>query len=123
MTENNLNVALAYYQAVAEKNVSKAEPYLHPDVQILSSLATVTGKTDALESIKGFVNIFKSLKIRASFSNENQVMLAIDLDCPEPIGLFKTAVLMSFKDKHIIKNELFYDARPLEKMRNKIFSS
>lgn len=123
MTDNNLSTAQAYYQALADKNVSKAETCLHPDVQIVSPLDTVTGKNDVTASLKGFVNIFNTLEIRVKFSNENQVMLAIDFDCHAPIGNFRTAVLMTFKDHLIIKNELFYDARPLEKMRDEIFSS
>lgn len=123
MSDNNLNTALAYYQAMAEKNISKLEHYLDSNVRLISPLAIVTGKKDVLEAAKGFVNVFNTLKIRANFSNGNQVMLAIDLDCPKPIGIFQTAVLMTFKNELITESELFYDARPLEKMRNEIFAS
>lgn len=111
MTKDNLNAALSYYQAMAEKNIAKLECYLDTDVTLISPLSKVLGKVAVIEAAKGFVNIFNSLNIRASFSNGNQVMLAVDLNCPEPLGTFKTAVMMTFKDKLIIESELFYDTR------------
>lgn len=122
MSEKNLASALAYYKSMSEKNVSELEQYLHQDVQLISPLATIIGAQAVVEASKGFVQIFKTLTIRAQFSSQNQVMLVMDLDCPAPIGIFRTAVMMTFTDNLITRNELFYDARPLEKYREEIFS-
>lgn len=122
MIEKNLASALAYYKSMSEKNISELEQYLHPDVQLISPLATITGAQAVLEASKGFVQIFKTLTIRTQFNSQNQVMLVMDLDCPAPIGIFRTAVMMTFAGNLIARNELFYDARPLEKYREEIFS-
>jgi hypothetical protein len=50
------------------------------------------------------------------------VMLAYDLDCPAPIGLFRGAVLLTFQEGLIMRYELFYDARPFEKKKDEIFA-
>ena len=55
--------------------------------------------------------------------SDDKVMLVIDLDCPAPIGLFRAAALMAFEDNLIIRNELFYDARPLMNKKDEIFSN
>ncbi len=83
MSEKILDSALAYYKSMSEKNIPELEQYLHPDVQVISPLATVTGIPSVLEASKGFVQIFKSLTVQAQFSSNNQVMLLLDLDCLE----------------------------------------
>ncbi|KAB8040815.1 hypothetical protein GCL60_02485 [Silvanigrella paludirubra] len=122
MNEKILSLALGYYKSMSEKNIPELKQYLHPNVQVISPLATVTGIQSVLEASKGFVQIFKSLTIKSQFISNNQIMLVMDLDCPEPIGFFRSAVMMTFLDNLIIRNELFYDTRPLEKYKEKIFS-
>jgi len=112
---NNIAIAEAYYTAMAEKNIAGMEKYLHPDVRLISPLAEILGKEAVLESAKKLIALFKTLTIRAKFGSEDQAMLAIDLDYPAPIGNLRTAVLMTFKDGLITKNELFFDARPFDK--------
>ncbi len=122
LESKNLDSAVAYYQAMNNKDLSSIENYLHPDVQLISPLAEVKGKNAVLNAVKHFLSIFKKLTIRAQFCNEDQAMLVYDLDCPEPIGLYRGAVLLTFQEGLIIHYELFYDARPIEKMKNEIFS-
>jgi hypothetical protein len=52
-------------------------------------------------------------------------MVAYDVDFGEPIGICRSAVMMTFNDGLITRIELFYDARPFEKNLKKdaIFSS
>lgn len=49
-------------------------------------------------------------------------MLAFDINFPAPIGVVRSAVLMSFKDNLIHRNEMFYDPRALESNKGKIFT-
>ncbi|KJV80299.1 MAG: hypothetical protein ACEY3D_09020 [Rickettsia sp.] len=49
-------------------------------------------------------------------------MLALEFDCPEPIGIFRGASLLSFNDGLISRIELFYDARPFVSKKEEIFS-
>lgn len=89
---------------------------------MISPLATVKGKAAALESIHKLYNIAQHIRVRAQFSNENSVMLALDTDFPAPIGTLPVASLLSFKEGLISQVELFYDARPLEQKKDDIFA-
>lgn len=120
--KKNLASAVAYYQAMNNKDLSVIQKYLHPEVRLISPLADVTGKDAVFNSVKHFLAVFNKLTIRAQCGNGDQVMLAYDLDCPAPIGLFRGAVLLTFQEGLIIRYELFYDARPFERKKDEIFS-
>jgi putative addiction module killer protein len=122
VSDHNLTVALAYYQAMNDKNLTEVAKYLHLEVTLLSPLAKVLGKEAALQAATGFCSFIKKITIRAQFSSQDQVMLAFDIDFPAPIGVVRSAVLMSFKDNLIHRNEVFYDPRALESNQGKIFA-
>jgi hypothetical protein len=42
-------------------------------------------------------------------------MLTYDMDFIAPVGVCRAAALMTFKDGLIIRNEIFFDARPFDK--------
>jgi hypothetical protein len=112
--ENTAAIAEAYYLAMGEKNVQSIEDLVHPDVCLIAPLAKTQGKAAFLEAAKRFTSLFRTLKIRTKLGSEDQAMVVYDLECPEPIGSFSTAVLMTFQEGLIAKIELFYDARPFE---------
>jgi hypothetical protein len=87
-------------------------------------MAELAGKEAVLEAVRRFVNLARSVKVRARFAAGDQVMLAYDVDFPEPLGVCHTAVPMTFRDGLIASIKLFYDARRLEKnlKRDAIFS-
>jgi hypothetical protein len=43
---------------------------------------------------------------------DTEAMLAYDGDFGDPIGICRTAALLTFKDNLIIRIELFFNARP-----------
>jgi hypothetical protein len=122
MSEKNLTSAVAYYQAMNNKDLYTIEKFLHPDVRLISPLADITGKEDVFNSVRHFLAVFNTLTVRAQFSSGTQAMLAYDLDCPAPIGLYRGAVLLTFQEDLIIRYELFYDTKPLAKKKDEIFA-
>jgi len=125
VTERNVTTAEAYYEAMNDKDLAGVARHLHPDVRFVGPMADLVGKEAVLEAAKRFVTLIKSLRVRAKFGSDDTAMLAYDVDFGEPIGICRTAVLMTFKDGLIASIELFYDARPFEKNLKKdaIFSS
>lgn len=115
MSEKNIAIAVAYYQAMNKKDLSAMEKYLHPEVRLIGPLADITGKDAVLGTVKHLLAVFNTLTIRARFGAGDQVMLAYDIDFPAPIGISRAAVLLTFQDGLIIRYELFFDARPFEK--------
>ena len=115
MVEKNIMLANAYYQAMNEKDFLSVEKYWHPDARLITPFGERKGVEAILPAVKEFMNFFKTLTIRASFGSENQAMLVVDLDCPLPIGILRSAVLMTFKNDSIIQSELFFDTQQLMK--------
>lgn len=115
MSEKNIATALAYYQAMNNKDLSALEKYLHSEVQLIGPLAEITGKEAVLGAVKHLLTAFNKLTIRTQFSAGEQVMLVYDIDFPAPIGVSRAAVLLTFQEGLIIRYELFFDARPFEK--------
>jgi hypothetical protein len=110
-TQRNVASAEAYYQAMNDKDLAGVATHLHPDVRFMAPLADLTGK----EAAKRFVGLTKSLKVRAKFGSDDKAMLTYDVDFGEPIGICRTAALMTFQGSLIVGLELFYDARPFER--------
>ena len=111
-TKETITVARSYYDAMGRKDLPEIEKYLHPDVHFKAPLAQTKGKEALLESIEKFFSLFHSSTIHAKFGDEDSAMVVYDLDCPQPIGLFRSVALLRFQDGLIVDVELFYDARP-----------
>ncbi len=116
ISEKKLIFALAYYQAMNNKDLVAIERHLHKEVRLISPLADLKGKGEVLNSIKHLISFLNKVIIRAEFAVKDQVMLAYDIEFPLPIGISQAAVLLTFQDGLIIGYELFFDPRPFEKI-------
>lgn len=121
MVKNNINLAMAYYQAMNERDFTGVEKYLDANVRFTTPLADLTGKEAVIAAIRGFMTVAKKVIINASFGSDNQAMLAYEVEFPAPIGTIPSATLMTFKDGVITRIQLFYDARPFETKKDEIF--
>jgi hypothetical protein len=123
MSENNLSIVLAYYEAINQSNPILAAEKLADNVQIISPLATRTGKVDVAEALKGFCSAVERVTVTAKFTSENQVMLAYDMLFPKPIGNLRAAGLLNVDHGLITSIELFYDGQAVMSKKDQIFSS
>lgn len=115
MSEKNIATAVAYYQAMNNKDLAVMEKYLHPNIRFIGALAELEGKESVLKAVKGILALLNKLTIRAQFEAGDQVMLAYDIEYQAPIGHSRTAALLTFQEGLIIRYEVFFDARPFEK--------
>lgn len=115
MKNNYADMAENYYRAMAEKDISRLEKYLHPDIQFTTPLIKSKGKEAYLEALKGFMAFFTTLTIRAKLQGSDQAMIVYDVSLPQPIGNLPSAALLSFSAGLISSVELFYDARAFVK--------
>ncbi len=113
--ERNVASAEAYYQAMNDKNLSAVAKLVHPDVEFVGPMATLAGKEAFLEAASRFMSLVNNIRVRAKFGSDSQAILTYNADFGEPIGICRTAVLMTFGNALITRIELFYDARPFEK--------
>jgi ketosteroid isomerase-like protein len=115
MTEKNVVCAVAYYQAMADKDLAGMGRLLHPEVRLITPMEELTGKAMVLAAAKRLLPLIKSIKVHAKFGSEDQAMLTYDMDFDEAIGICRAAALITFKDGLIMRNEIFFDARPFDK--------
>jgi hypothetical protein len=109
---DHIQTAEAYYQAMNDKNLDKVKSYLHPDAKLISPMAGEAQSDSMLDAISRFMTSLNSIKIRSKCESGNQVMLAVDVEFPPPIGQLRSAVLMTFQDNLIVSVELFHDTKP-----------
>jgi ketosteroid isomerase-like protein len=115
MTEKNVASAVAYYKAMADKDLTSMARHLHPDVRLITPMEELTGKEAVLEAAKRLLPLINSIKVHATFGSEDKAMLTYDMDFPAPVGVCRAAALMTFRDGLIMRNEIFFDARPFNK--------
>lgn len=121
MSNKNLTIAVAYYEAINQNNPSLAAESLADRVKIISPLATKSGKVNVVEALKGFCSAVEHVSITAKFSSESQVMLAYDMLFPKPIGSLRAAGLLDIEQGLITRIELFYDGQAIINKKNEIF--
>lgn len=115
MSDKNLASAEAYYKAMSDKDLSGMAQNVHADVRFLGPLGEMVGKEVFIEAVGQFMSLYDKISLRAKFAAGDQVMVAYDLICPEPSGVFRVAALITFKDNLIYRIELFFDARPFDR--------
>ena len=115
VTQRNVASAEAYYQAMNDKDLAGVATHLHPDVRVVTPMEELTGKEAVLEAARRLLPLINSIKVHAKLGSENQAMLTYDMDFAEPVGVCRAAALMTFKDGLIMRNEIFFDARPFSK--------
>ena len=112
---HNVNIAEVYYTAIAAKNITPVEKYLHNNVQLIGPFGITAGKAAVIETVKKFASFFENLTIRTKVGSENQVVIIYDVKFSEPASNARSASLMTFEDGLIKNIELFFDARPFVK--------
>ena len=86
MTEENVASAVAYYKAMADKDLSGMARHLHPDVRLVSPMEGLSGKEAVLAAVQPLVNLINSIKVHAKFGSADQAMLTYDMELPSPWG-------------------------------------
>jgi hypothetical protein len=109
MSQNNVAIAEAFYAAMANKDLSALEEYLHPDVHFRSPFVQASNAQGYLEAARKFVAFFTSLTVRSKIASENQVVVIYDIGFPAPIGNIPTAAWLTFTEGLVTKIELFFD--------------
>jgi hypothetical protein len=115
VTEKNVACAVAYYTAMADKDLTGMARRLHPDIQLVTPMEELDGQKTVLEAAKRLLPLIDSIKVHAKFGSKDQAMLTYDMDFVVPIGVCRAAALMTFEAGLITRNEIFFDARPFDK--------
>jgi hypothetical protein len=116
MNANSMAIGESYMAAWQEKDIREIARHLHPEVHFKGPMAEVTGREAVVGSAQRMFPILKEINIRSKFASGNQAIFTYDFVCADPVGTCRTAELMTFEDGQIKSIELFFDARPFEKL-------
>jgi ketosteroid isomerase-like protein len=114
-TQNNADVAVAYYMAMNDKDLDGMAQQLHANVELVSPMDHIRGKDKVLEAAEKLFKPVKSIEIYSKIFDADHVVLTYDMKFDEPIGNCRTAAVMTFRDGLIVRNELFFDTAPFKK--------
>lgn len=121
--ENNLHIAESYYRVMLAKDFDTMSSYLHDDVHFIGPLAEMRGKDAVVLAARNLSNILEKIEIRSKFASGNQIMFVYNFLFPTLNLNLRSAALMDFNNGQISKIELFYDGRPFEQKKSKIFAN
>lgn len=116
MSANVLELGEAYMAAWKDKDLKGIAKYVHPKVHFKGPMVELTDRESYLGSCERILPMLLEIKLHTKFASGNQAIFTYDFICPAPIGVCPTAELLTFEDSLIKSIQLFYDARPFEKM-------
>ena len=106
----------AYLKARDKKEPEGISKFLHPDVRFIGPMQQVTGKEKVLQAAQRVFGLLKTLELRSRFVSGDQALFTYDFVCADPVGLCRTAELLTFNNGLITRIEFFFHARPFEKL-------
>ncbi len=115
MPNDILKIAEKYLKAWDEKDIDGIAKVLDPEVHFKGPVAETRGKDKFVQASQRMFGMMKSLQVRSKFAAGNQAIFTYDFVCVDPVGICRTAELITFKGDKIAGIELFFDARPFEK--------
>jgi hypothetical protein len=120
---HTVEIAEEYLAVWKRKDAGGIAKLLHSGVHLKSPIADLKGCEAFLATCGKIFPHLEDVVVRARFASEKQAMLVYDFVLKEPIGVTRTANLMTFQGELIRSIELFFDARPFEKSVDQIKSS
>jgi ketosteroid isomerase-like protein len=111
-SDTNLKIAEAYLAAWQRKDLAGIGEHVHANVRFKGPMVETTGKEAFLAAAQRIFPPLESLVVRHTSAAEGRVVAIYDFNCVAPIGVCRTAELITFQDGLISGVELFYDARP-----------
>src|SRR5450631_703162 len=106
--------AQAYLDAWKQQDVAKMHVMLHPQVTFKGPMAETVGRDAFMNAVRGMIPMLKDVVVRHLMVDGDQAIAVYDFICAAPVGVCRTAELISFTDGLIRSSEVFFDARPFE---------
>lgn len=111
--------ALAYLDAVGQKDLARVEAIVASDIHFVGPAMTVTGVRDLLTSFRRIGAIHVRNDIRRVFSDGNEVCVIYDF-VTDAIGAVPTIEWMRFENGRIRSIQLYYDQVPWMTLREEL---
>ena len=105
-----------YIAAWKNKDADGIAACVASDVHFKGPNAETTGRDPFVAASRRMFPLLQEFRIRSLFVDADRAMFAYDFVCGEPIGVCRTAELVTIKDGLIVSSEIFFDARPFEQL-------
>ncbi len=116
MNAKVLEIGEAYLNALDRKDISKITSLVDPNIHLKMPMGEFSNRNDFLMAVRRMLANSNGVHIIAKFASENQGMFIYEVYFNEPVGTVKTASLMTVEGDQIKSIEVFFDARPFERV-------
>ena len=116
MSTSASQIVNQYIAAWKSKDANAIAAVVAPNVDFKGPNAETTGREAFVAACQRMFPLLAEYKLRTLVLNGDLAMFAYDFVCPEPVGVCRTAELITIKDGLIASSEIFFDARPFEKL-------
>ena len=113
---NQTTKTQAYLDAWKHQDAAAMHEMLHPQVSFKGPMAQTEGREAFLSAVRGMFPMLKDVVVRRLIVDGDHAIAVYDFVCGPPIGICRTAELITFADGLIRSSEVFFDARPFEAM-------
>ena|SRR5579859_3348992 len=116
MNANILEMGEAYLNALNQKDIAKITSLVDPGIRCKTPLAEVFNQGDFIITVRRMLANLKQVNVIAKFASGNQATFIYEVIFNEPVGTIKAASLMTLAGDKIKEMEIFFDARPFERV-------
>jgi hypothetical protein len=116
VTTSAQQVVQTYLDAWRHKNADAMGRCVHSDVSFRGPLSESREREAFVDGAKRMFPLLREHRVRSILMGNDQAMFVYDFVCTEPIGVCRTAEFVTLKDGLIGSVEIFFDARPFEKL-------
>jgi ketosteroid isomerase-like protein len=111
--------ARAYLRAVGDKDLTKVEAVLTPDVTFVGPAMALAGSRDVLAALRRIGAIHVRNDIKRVFVDGDEVCVIYDF-VTDTVGVVPTIEWLSFENARIRAVKLYYDQMPWQTLRQEL---
>ncbi len=119
MSHSQENVALAYLDAVAKKDLERVAALVDPNVRFVSPATTIHGARDLLAAFRTIGAVHVRSDVKRVFSDGDEVCVIYDF-VTDTAGALPTVEWLRVEQGRVRSINLYYDQVPWLKLREEL---
>jgi SnoaL-like domain len=106
------SLALAYLEAVGQKQFDRVSEFLHPDVEFTGPARTLNGADHYVSALRRLGPVLLRNDIRKAFVDGNEVCIIYDFVTDTQVGAVPSVEWLTFEDGKIRSIRLIFHSQP-----------
>lgn len=103
-----------YLRGWKQRDPAAIAGILSDDVTFKGPMARTQGREAFMAAVAGMLPMVKDIDPRGLYFDGERAVAVYDVVCAEPIGICRTAELLTVEGDKLVASEVFFDARPFE---------